>query len=66
MVADDDPRLLVHLDDEEGQGLVALILAPAQEDLPELLSVDGVICLLEVNEGCICAPPLALPGVDLG
>ena len=66
MAADDNPRLLVHLDDEEGQGLVALALAPAQEDPPELLPVDGVICLLEVDEGRICAPLLALPGVDLG
>ena len=66
MTADDNPRLLVHLDDEERQGLVALAFAPAQEDPPELLSVNGVICLLEVDEGCICAPLLALPGVDLG
>ena len=66
MAADDDPRLLVHLDDEEGQGLVALALAPAQKDLPELLSVDGVVCLLKVDEGRVVAPLLALPGVDLG
>jgi hypothetical protein len=66
VAADDDPRLLVHLDDEEGQGLVALTLAPAQKDPPELLSVDGVVRLLEVDEGCIGAPPLALPWVDLG
>ena len=49
MAADDDPRLLVHLDDEEGQGIVTLILAPAKKDPPELLSVNGVICLLEVD-----------------
>ena len=66
MVADDDLRLLVHLDDEEGQGLVALVLAPAEEDPPKFLSVDGVISLLEVNEGCIVPPLLALPRVDLG
>ena len=66
MASDDDPRLLVHLDDEESQGLVALILASAQKDTPELFSVDGVISLLEVDEGCVCAPLLALPGVDLG
>ena len=66
MAADDDPRLLVHLDDEEGQGLVALILAPAQKDPPELFSVNGVICLLEVNEGRVVAPLLALPGGELG
>ena len=66
MTADDNLRLLVHFDDEEGHGLVALALAPAQEDPPELLSVDGVIGLLEVDEGCISAPNLALPWVDLG
>ena len=66
MVAEDDPRVLVHLDDEEGQGLVALVFAPAEQDPPELLAVDGVICLLEVNEGCIVPPLLALPRVDLG
>ena len=48
MVANNDLRLLVHLDDEEGQGLVALVSAPTEEDPPELLSVDGVIGLLEV------------------
>ena len=66
MAADDDPRLLVHLEDEEGQGLVALALAPAQDDLPELLPVDGVICLLEVDEGRIVVALLTLPRVDLG
>jgi hypothetical protein len=66
VTTDDDPRLLVHLDDEEGQGLVGLVLAPAQKDPPELLSVYCVIGLLEVDEGCISAPPLALPWVDLG
>ena len=66
MLADDDPRLLVHLDDEQGQGLVLLILAPAGQDTPELLPVDGVIGLLEVNEGRVVPPLLALPRVDLG
>ena len=66
MVANDDLRLLVHLDDEEGQGLVTLVLAPAEQDPPELLPVDGIICLLKVNEGCIVPPLLALPRVDLG
>ena len=66
MIAYDDLRLLVYLDDEEGKGLVVLVLASAEEDPPELLSVDGVICLLEVDEGRRCAPLLALPGVDLG
>ena len=66
MVANDDLRLLVHLDDEQRQGLVTLILAPVEEDPPELLPVDGVISLLEVDEGCIVPPLLALPRVDLG
>ena len=66
VVADDDPRLLVHLDDEEGQGLITLVLAPAEEDPPELLQVDGVISLLEVDEGRIVPPFLALTRVDLG
>ena len=66
VVTNDDLRLLVHLDDEEGQGLVVLVLAPAEEDPPELLPVDGVISLLEVDEGCIVPPLLALPRVDLG
>ena len=66
MLANDDSRLLVHLDDEQGQGLVVLILAPAEEDPPELLPVDGVVGLLEVDKGCIVPPLLALPRVDLG
>ena len=66
MLADDDPRLLVHLDDEQGQGLVLLVLASFSEDTPELLPVDGVICLLEVYKSCIVTPFLALAGVDLG
>ena len=66
MTSDDDPRLLVHLDDEEDQGLVALIPAPAHENTPEFLPVDGVICLLEIDEGRIVAPLLTLPRVDLG
>ena len=66
MIANDDFRLLVHLDDEQGQGLVVLILTPAKQDFPELLSVDGIIRLLEVDEGCKVSPLLALPRVDLG
>ena len=66
MLSNDDLRLLVHLDDEQGQGLVALILAPAQEDTPELFPVDGVVGLLEVDESRIAPPLLALPRVDLG
>ena len=65
MFSNDDLRLLIHLDDEEGQGFVALVAAPPQKDTPELLPVDGVICLLEVDEGCIVPPLLALPRVDL-
>jgi hypothetical protein len=66
MIANDDLRLLVHLDDEQGQGLVVLILAPAKQDPPEFLSIDRVIGLLEVDEGCIVPPLLALTRVDLG
>ena len=66
MLPNDDLRLLVHLDDEEGQGLVLLILASFCKDTPELLPVDGVVGLLEVNEGRIVPPLLALPRVDLG
>ena len=62
VVVDDYLRLLVHLDDDEGQGLVVLILAPTKEDSPEFLSVDGVICFLEVDEGCVVTPLLALLG----
>ena len=65
VTADGNPRLLVHLDDEEGKGLIALILAPAQKDLPELFPVNGVIRLLEVDEGRVVASLLALLGVDL-
>ena len=49
MLADDDLRLLVHLDDEQGQGLVLLVLASFGQDAPELLPVYGVVGLLEVN-----------------
>ena len=66
MLADDDPRLLVHLDDEQGQGLVLLILTPAGQNTPELLSIDGVVGLLEVDEGRVVPPLLALPRVNLG
>ena len=66
MLADDDPRLLVHLDDEQGQGLVLLILTPAGQNTPELLPVYGIVGLLEVNEGRISPPLLSLTRVDLG
>ena len=51
MISNEDLRLQVHLDDEEGQGLVVLIIAPTEEDPPMLFSVDGVIRLLEAGEG---------------
>ena len=66
MIADDDLRLLVHLYDEEGQNLVTLIFAPTQENPPELIPVDGIVSLLEVDEGCKVSPLLALTRVDLG
>jgi hypothetical protein len=66
MLADDDLRLLVHLDDVEGQGLVLLALASFCKDTPELLPVYGVVGLLEVDEGRVAPPLLALPRVDLG
>ena len=66
MLADDDLRLLVHLDDEKVQGLVLLVLESFSKDTPELLPVDGVVGLLEVNEGRVVPPLLALPRVDLG
>ena len=66
MVADEYPRLLIYLDDEECQGLVVLIFAPSKEDPPELRPVDGVVSLLKVDEGCIVTPLLSLPRVNLG
>ena len=66
MLPNNDLRLLVHLDDEEGQGLFLLVLASFCKDTPELLPVDGVVGLLEVNEGRIIPPLLALPRVNLG
>ena len=66
MLSNDDLRLLVHLDDEQGQGLVLLVLASFGQDTPELLPIDGVVDLLEVDEGRVVPPLLALPRVDLG
>ena len=66
MLADDDLRLLVHLDDEQGQGLVLLVLTPAGQDTPELLPVYRIVGLLKVDEGRVVPPLLALPRVDLG
>ena len=65
MLPDDYLGLLVHLDDEQGQGLVTLVSVSATQDPPELLSVDRVIGLLEVDEGRVVPPLLALPRVDL-
>jgi len=59
-------RLLVHFDDEQGQGLVTLVLAPTKKYSPQFFSVDGVIGLLQVNEGCIVPSLLALPRMNLG
>ena len=66
MLPDDYLGLLVHLDDQQGQGLIALIPASATQDPPELLSVNSVVCFLEVDEGRVVPPFLALPRVDLG
>ena len=66
MLSNDNLRLLVHLDDKKGQGLVLLVLASLSQDTPELLSIDGVVGLLEVNEGRVVPPLLALTRVDLG
>ena len=65
MSPDDDLRLLVHLYNEQGQGLVCLIFASAKQDFPELLAVDGVVRLLEVDESRVTPPLLSLPRVDL-
>ena len=66
MSPDDDLRLLVHLYNEQGQCLICLIFAPAKQDLPELLAVDGIVRLLEVDEGRVAPPLLPLPRMDLG
>ena len=65
MLSNEDLRLLIHLDDEQGQGLVLLLLAPTEQDFPELLSVDGVIGFLKVNECRVVPSLLPLPRVDL-
>ena len=65
MLPNEDLRPLVHLDDEQGQGLVLLALVLAQQDSPELLSVDGVIGFLQVNERRVVPSLLPLPRVDL-
>ena len=65
MLPDEDLGLLVHFDDEKGQSLVLLILAPLEQDFPELLPIYGVVGLLEVDEGRVVPPLLALTRVDL-
>ena len=65
MSSDYDLRLLIYLDDEKDQGLICLVFPPATQDFPELLAADGIVCLLEVNEGRLDPPFLALPRVDL-
>ena len=51
MLPNDHLGLLVHLDYEQSQGPVGLILAPAAQDPPELLPVHRVLRLLQVDEG---------------
>jgi len=65
VLSNEDLRPLVHLDDEQGQGLVLLILAPTEQDFPELLSVDGDIGFLQVNQRSLVPSLLPLPRVDL-
>ena len=65
MLPNEDLGLLVHFDDEKGQSLVLLILAPLEQDFPELLPIYGVIGLLEVNESRVVPSLLSLPRVDL-
>ena len=65
MLPNEDLGLLVHFDDEKGQSLVLLILAPLEQDFPELLPIYGVVGLLQVNDGRVVPSPLSLPRVDL-
>ena len=66
MLADDYLLVLVHLGDEQGQGLVCLAPSPAVKDLPQFFLVHSVICFLQVNEHCEVPTLLALSWVDLG
>ena len=63
--ADDDLGLLVHLDDEHGQGLVGLVPASPVQDPPQLLPVDSVVSLLQDNEGHVLSCLSPLTRVDL-
>ena len=65
MLPNEDLRPLVHLDDEQGQGLVPLTLAPAKQDFPKLLSVYGVIRFLNIYKCRIVPPLLSLSRVNL-
>ena len=65
MLPNEDLGLLVHFYDEQSQSLVLLILAPLEQNFPELLPIYGVIGLLEVDEGRVVPSPLSLPRVDL-
>ena len=65
MLPNEDLGLLVHFDDEHSQSLVLLILAPFEQNFPELLPIHSVISLLEVDEGRVVPPLLALARVDL-
>ena len=65
MLSNEDLGLLVHFDDEQRKGLVLLILAPLEQNFPELLPIYGVVGLLEVDEGRVVPSPLSLPRVDL-
>ena len=49
MSPNNDLRFLVHLNDEQGQGLVCLVFAPAKQNFPELLAVNGITRLLKVD-----------------
>ena len=59
-------RLLVHLDYEQSQCPVGLVLESAAHDPPELLPVYCVIRLLYVSKGSVLPPLLSHAEVDLG
>ena len=65
MPADDDLGLLVHLDDEHGQGLVGLVSASPVQDPQQILPVDSVVSLLQFNEDRVLYSLSFLTWVDL-
>jgi hypothetical protein len=65
MLPNNHLRLLVHLDDKQGKGLITLVSASISQHSPELLSAERVVGLLEVDEGRVVPPLLALPKLDL-